>query len=104
MVSTNCRSAGEALRVIDQKDIIKADFVLVRVCATLQTSAVSEAAKPRFQSPKLNSLSVVKHNRNTGFDRKILYLMTARVKHCSSHTLRVEACILPAESDGPILS
>ena len=29
VVSTSCRSAGEALRVIDQKDIIKADFVLV---------------------------------------------------------------------------
>ena len=34
VVSTNCRSAGEALRVIDQKDIIKADFVLVRVFNT----------------------------------------------------------------------
>jgi hypothetical protein len=31
VVSTNCRSAGEALRLIDQKDIIKADFVLVSV-------------------------------------------------------------------------
>ena len=29
VVSTSCRSAGEALRLIDQKDIIKSDFVLV---------------------------------------------------------------------------
>ena len=31
LVSTNCSSAGEALRLIDQKHLIKNDFVLVRV-------------------------------------------------------------------------
>jgi hypothetical protein len=30
LVSTNCSSAGEALRLIDQKHLIKNDFVLVR--------------------------------------------------------------------------
>ena len=29
IVSTNCLSAGEALRAIDQRDIIKSDFILV---------------------------------------------------------------------------
>lgn len=29
IVSTNCLSAGEALRSLDQKDIIKSDFILV---------------------------------------------------------------------------
>ena len=29
IVSTACQSAGEALRAIDQKDVIKTDFVLV---------------------------------------------------------------------------
>jgi translation initiation factor eIF-2B subunit epsilon len=29
IVSTNCTSAGEALRIIDQRDIIKNDFILV---------------------------------------------------------------------------
>lgn len=29
VVSTNCLSAGEALRVLDQKDLVKSDFVLV---------------------------------------------------------------------------
>ena len=29
VVSTNCLSAGEALRVLDQKDLVKGDFVLV---------------------------------------------------------------------------
>jgi hypothetical protein len=31
LVSTNCASAGEALRLIDQKHLIKNDFVLVRL-------------------------------------------------------------------------
>lgn len=30
IISTNCVSAGEALRLIDQRDIIKSDFILVR--------------------------------------------------------------------------
>ena len=29
IVSTNCRSAGEALRLIDQRDVIKSNFILV---------------------------------------------------------------------------
>lgn len=29
VVSTNCLSAGEALRLLDQRDLVKTDFVLV---------------------------------------------------------------------------
>ena len=63
IVSTACQSAGEALRAIDQKDVIKSDFVLVsgdvvsnmnlvgamqehRACRERNKSAIMTMARP----------------------------------------------------------
>eukprot|EP00955_Chlamydomonas_euryale_P062214 358312-Chlamydomonas_euryale.AAC.3 len=49
VVATNCKSAGEALRLVDQKDIIKSDFVLVTgaVVSNVALAPVLEAHAQR---------------------------------------------------------
>lgn len=49
VISTSCLSAGEALRLMDQKDMIKSDFVLVGgdVIANLDLKAIIAAHKQR---------------------------------------------------------
>ena len=49
VVSTSCLSAGEALRLVDQKDLIKSDFVLVSgdVIANLDLKGIIAAHKQR---------------------------------------------------------
>lgn len=64
VVSTNCRSAGEALRLIDQKDIIKADFVLVSgdTVANMDLAAVlaqHKACRARDNNAIMTMVSVV---------------------------------------------
>ena len=61
VVSTNCRSAGEALRLIDQKDIIKADFVLVSgdTVANMDLAAVLAQHKARRARDKNAIMTMV---------------------------------------------
>ncbi len=49
VVSTSCLSAGEALRLMDQKDVIKSDFVLVGgdVIANLDLKSIILGHKKR---------------------------------------------------------
>ena len=49
VVSTNCTSPGEALRIIDQKDVIKGDFILVsgETISNLNLAPVLEAHRAR---------------------------------------------------------
>ncbi|KAK9841354.1 hypothetical protein WJX74_004422 [Apatococcus lobatus] len=52
VVSTNCRSAGEALRLIDQKDVIKSNFILVSgdVVANLNIQPALQQHRTRRES------------------------------------------------------
>jgi len=54
VVSTSCLSAGEALRLIDQKDIIKSDFVLVSgdTVSNMNLAPVLEAHRARRAADK----------------------------------------------------
>jgi len=54
LVSTNCLSAGEALRLIDQKDIIKNDFILVSgdTVSNMNLAPVLEAHRARRAADK----------------------------------------------------
>ncbi|KAF5828895.1 hypothetical protein DUNSADRAFT_16852 [Dunaliella salina] len=61
VVSTSCFSAGEALRLIDQKDIIKNDFVLINgdtVC-NINLAPIVEAHRARRQADKSNILTMI---------------------------------------------
>ena len=63
VVSTNCRSACEALRLIDQKDIIKHDFVLVSgdTVANMDLRAVLAQHKRRRAQDKNAIMTMVSH-------------------------------------------
>lgn len=49
VISTSCLSAGEALRLMDQKDLIKSDFVLMGgdVISNLDLKSIISAHKKR---------------------------------------------------------
>jgi translation initiation factor eIF-2B subunit epsilon len=61
VVSTSCLSAGEALRLIDQKDIIKGDFVLVSgdTVSNLNLAPVLEAHRARRAADKNAIMTMV---------------------------------------------
>jgi len=68
IVSTNCYSAGEAMRLIDQQDIIKNDFVLVSgdCISNMALKPVLDAHKQRRESDKLAIMtSVMMSTTNT---------------------------------------
>lgn len=54
VVSTSCLSAGEALRMIDQRDVIKSDFVLVSgdTVSNMNLAAVLETHRARRAADK----------------------------------------------------
>ena len=62
IVSTNCSSAGEALRIIDQRDIIKSDFVLVSgdTVSNLNLAPVLEAHRARRSADKNAIMTMVR--------------------------------------------
>jgi hypothetical protein len=62
VVSTSCLSAGEALRLIDQKDIIKGDFILVSgdTVANLNLAPVLEAHRARRAADKNAIMTMVR--------------------------------------------
>ena len=79
MVSTNCRSAGEALRVIDQKDIIKADFVLVRgYTSLLQIASGPCSWKPTSAQPA----NLLSHGPCEAYVKSAKPLESHRLKTC----------------------
>jgi len=61
IVSTNCTSAGEALRIIDQRDIIKSDFVLVSgdTVSNVDLAPVLEAHRSRRSADKNSIMTMV---------------------------------------------
>lgn len=61
IVSTNCQSAGEALRLIDQKDVIKHDFVLLSgdTVANVRLAPILEAHKARREKDKNAIMTMV---------------------------------------------
>ena len=61
IVSTACKTAGEALREIDIKDIIKSDFVLVSgdVVSNMDLGAALEAHKARRDKDKNALMTMV---------------------------------------------
>jgi hypothetical protein len=63
IVSTACKTAGEALREIDIKDIIKGDFVLVSgdVVSNMDLGAALEDHKARRDKDKNALMTMVKH-------------------------------------------
>lgn len=54
IVSQDCLSAGEALRLIDQRNVVRSDFILVNgdVVSNMQLDAVLEAHKNRRKTDK----------------------------------------------------
>jgi translation initiation factor eIF-2B subunit epsilon len=62
IVSTNCKSAGEALREIDVKDMIKSDFVLVSgdVVSNMDLCAAMRAHRARRDKDK-NAIMTLVH-------------------------------------------
>ena len=61
IVSTNCTSAGEALRIIEQRDIIKSDFVLVNgdTVSNMNLGPVLEAHRARRAADKNAIMTMV---------------------------------------------
>lgn len=61
-MSTACKTAGEALREIDLKDIIKGDFVLVSgdVVSNMDLGAALEAHKARRDRDKNALMTMVR--------------------------------------------
>lgn len=61
IVSTACKTAGEALREIDMKDIIKSDFVLVSgdVVSNMDLGAALESHKARRDKDKNALMTMV---------------------------------------------
>lgn len=61
VVSTNCRSAGEALRLIDQKDVIKSNFILVSgdVVANLNIQPALQQHRTRRESDPNSIMTLV---------------------------------------------
>ena len=64
IVSTACKTAGEALREIDIKDIIKSDFVLVGgdVVSNMDLGAALEAHKARRDKDKNALMTMVRQD------------------------------------------
>ena len=62
IVSTNCKSAGEALREIDVKDVIKTDFVLVSgdVVSNMDLGAAMRAHRARREKDKGAIMTLVR--------------------------------------------
>lgn len=62
IVSTNCISAGEALRLIDHKDIIKSDFILVSgdTVSNMALGPVLEAHRARREKDKNAIMTMVR--------------------------------------------
>ena len=63
ITSTACLSAGEALRLVDQKDVIKADFVLVSgdIVANADLKGLVQEHKTRRQQDKSAIMTMVGH-------------------------------------------
>jgi len=61
IVSTKCKSAGEALREIDVKDIIKTDFVLVSadVVSNMDLGTAMRAHRARRDKDKNALMTIV---------------------------------------------
>ena len=61
VVSTNCRSAGEALRLIDQKDVIKSNFILVSgdVVANLNIQPALQQHRTRRENDPNSIMTLV---------------------------------------------
>ena len=61
VVSTSCLSSGEALRLMDQKDLIKSDFVLVSgdVVSNLDLKSIITAHKKRSQEDRHAIMTMV---------------------------------------------
>lgn len=61
IVSTACKTAGEALREVDIKDVIKSDFVLVSgdVVSNMDLGAALEAHKMRRDKNKNALMTMV---------------------------------------------
>ena len=62
IVSTNCKSAGEALREIDVKDVIKTDFVLVSgdVVSNMDLGAAMRTHRARRDKDKGAIMTMVR--------------------------------------------
>ncbi|EFJ50987.1 hypothetical protein VOLCADRAFT_57555, partial [Volvox carteri f. nagariensis] len=61
IVSTNCLSAGEALRLIDQRDLIKGDFVLCSadIVSNMKLAPMLEAHRARRAADKNAIMTLV---------------------------------------------
>jgi translation initiation factor eIF-2B subunit epsilon len=62
IVSTACKSAGEAMREIEQKDIIKGNFVLVSgdVVSNMDLGAAMRAHRARADKDKNAIMTMVR--------------------------------------------
>ena len=61
ITSTSCLSSGEALRIIDQRDVVKSDFVLVSgdIVANVDLQSLVQAHKARRQQDKASIMTLV---------------------------------------------
>ncbi len=68
VVSTSCLSVGEAMRIIDDKDIIHNDFVLVSgdTIANIQLAPILEAHKARRAEDKQAIFTMVRRGEEGG--------------------------------------
>lgn len=65
ITSTACLSAGEALRLVDQKDVIKSDFVLVSgdIVANADLKGLVHEHQTRRQQDRSAIMTMVSHIR-----------------------------------------
>ena len=66
VISTSCLSAGEALRLMDQKDVIKSDFVLVGgdVISNLDLKSIIQSHKKRRREDRHAIMTMVSSERH----------------------------------------
>ena len=106
IVSTNCISAGEALRLIDHRHVVRADFVLVHgdVVANMDLRRALKAHVDRRKKEKLAIMTmcfkpVTRQTREDRLGESNLVVVTDpaidRVLHYEAHA---------APSDVPLLS
>ena len=79
VISTSCLSAGEALRLMDQKDMIKSDFVLVGgdVIANLDLKAIIAAHKQRRIKDRHAIMTMVCHTLLSSIVQEMLCMFEA---------------------------
>ena len=104
IISTNCLSLGDALRLLDEKDVVKTDFVLVSgdVVTNMRLGAAMEEHRRRRAADKSSIMTLVMRGGMTPANRVRLGAsgVTTVLDSCSSRLLKFEENVNLASGGG----